>query len=133
MFVHRAIQIQTVEQGGLRTFFFRKDPLDFLDYSLNPRKFQRQFHFWKFHKIALHPLAFTLEFHQWFHQTPMTKTPWKFHDLFLSPLEIPHFFLLNPGISIFFYFFNFFKFHVLISLPFLDFFWNSPFFQSQYS
>ena len=62
MFVSRASQMQT---GVLRTFFFEKNPLDFLDYLLNPWEFQRQFHPWKFHmhKITLHPaIQLVLEF-----------------------------------------------------------------------
>ena len=103
MFVHRAIQIQT---GGLRTFFFEKDPLDFLDYSLNPWKFQTQFHPWKFHKIALHPaigIGISKAKHQWprphgnstiFFVTPGNSTsffidPWNFHILFFQFFQIP--------------------------------------------
>ena len=105
------------KQGGLDILFW-KSPLEILDLSLYPKKFQRK-------------KAFTLG-----NSVNLSATHWKFLKQKPRPMGIPHYFFLNtPGISTYFLidpwnFHMYFlqdprKFHVL-NPPCLDFLWNSP-------
>ena len=86
-----------IQTGGLRVYFL-KIPLEFLDLSLCPRKFQRK-------------QAFPLDIPWFFSYTPGNSTP-----LLIDPWNFHMFFLQYPW-----------KFHVLNPRYCFDFFWNSPF------
>ena len=111
--------------GGVRVYFSEPPPpppptpMEFLDLSLCPRKFQRKQAFtpWKFCRVVWHPLEIsgskTKSHGKYtsFLYTPGNSTsflidPWNFHMLFL---QYP------------------WKFHVFNPRHCLDFFWYSPF------
>ena len=93
------------KQGKLsEDVLFLEKSLDFLSLSLYP---------------LLHPLEIPVP--------SKNQYPWKFHINFLSPLEIPLLFHLNPVISTCSFFIQYpSKFHVLNPPCCLDFFWNGP-------
>ena len=101
-------------------YTFLKTPVEILDLSLYPKKFQKK------NKLSLLEILQNCA-------TPLgnskvkIKDPWKLHDFFLYTPGNSTSFLIDPWNFQMFFLQYRWKLHVLNPCPCLDIFWNSPF------